>query len=359
MIAFDAPLTAYADAAVEVLAALQRSDHAAAWRFKWNHPQFRGRHVTDVRAATMSLDDARLLIAQEQAFDRWTDLERYVHDVEHQGTVREFEQMVDAVVNGDLDGLTRALRARPPLAVARSARRHHGTLLHYLGANGVEQERQRTPANALDMMRALLDAGADADALADLYDERCTTLSMVVSSRHPAEAGLQLDLALLLLDHGASLHGPGSKWRSAILTALVFGYLDTARGLAARADTIDDVVTLAGLGRTAEVQARLAGTATADRQAALSLAAQLGHADVVALLLARGADPNRYNPDGLHAHATPLHQAVWNGHQDVVEQLVEAGARLDLRDTLYDGTPLDWAVYGKRDRLAAYLRGRG
>ena len=36
--------------------------------------------------------------------------------------------------------------------------------------------------------------------------------------------------------------------------------------------------------------------------------------------------------------------------------LVERGARLDLRDRIYDGTPLDWAVYGERSEIADYLR---
>lgn len=356
---FDAPLAAYEADAAAALTALRAGDDTAAWRFKWNHPSFRGRHVREVRSATLTLDDARLLIAREQAFATWPDLERFAADVASGGEVPQFERAVEVVVGGDLAGLHDALARRPELVREPSVRRHHCTLLHYLGANGVENDRQRTPPNALDIARMLLDGGADPDALADLYDERCTTLSMVVSSSHPAAAGVQLDLALLLLDRGARLVGPGSKWQSAVLTALVFGNLDTARGLAARAGTIDDVVELAGLGWLDDVRARIAAATLDERQAALSLAAQLGHADVVGLLVAHGADPNRYNPDGFHAHATPLHQAVWHGHRGVVERLVESGARLDLEDTIYDGTPVDWAVHGKRDELAAYLRGRG
>jgi len=44
---------------------------------------------------------------------------------------------------------------------------------------------------------------------------------------------------------------------------------------------------------------------------------------------------------------------------DVVRAFVERGARLDIRDTIYQGTPLGWAVHGKRDEVAAYLRSRG
>jgi len=81
-----------------------------------------------------------------------------------------------------------------------------------------------------------------------------------------------------------------------------------------------------------------------------------GQARVVRLLLDTGVDPDRYNPEGHHAHSTPLHQAVWGNHFDVVQVLVERGARLDLRDRIYDGTPLDWAVYGERSEIAEYLR---
>ena len=49
---------------------------------------------------------------------------------------------------------------------------------------------------------------------------------------------------------------------------------------------------------------------------------------------------------------------VWSIHADVVRLLVERGARLDMRDTIYDGTPLDWAVYGGRTEIAEFLRER-
>jgi hypothetical protein len=43
----------------------------------------------------------------------------------------------------------------------------------------------------------------------------------------------------------------------------------------------------------------------------------------------------------------------------VVRLLVERGAKLDMKDTIFDGTPLGWAEYGGRTELAAYLRGQG
>ena len=57
-----------------------------------------------------------------------------------------FERAADAVVDGDVDVLRALLREHPELATARSSRPHRCTLLHYLAANGVEGERQKTPA---------------------------------------------------------------------------------------------------------------------------------------------------------------------------------------------------------------------
>jgi hypothetical protein len=37
---------------------------------------------------------------------------------------------------------------------------------------------------------------------------------------------------------------------------------------------------------------------------------------------------------------------VWSNHTDVVRLLVERGARLDLQDMAYHGTPLGWTTYG-------------
>jgi ankyrin repeat protein len=133
----------------------------------------------------------------------------------------------------------------------------------------------------------------------------------------------------------------------------------TAEALAKRGAPVDNIAAAAGLGWL-EAVARLLPTADAmTRRVALALAAQHGHADVVRVLLDAGVDPNRYNPAGFHPHSTPLHQAVWSEHAKVVQLLVERGARLDIRDTVYQGTPLGWANFGKRTAIADYLRAKG
>jgi hypothetical protein len=75
-----------------------------------------------------------------------------------------FEAAADAIVDGDLATLGRLLSENPGLVRARSSRAHRATLLHYVSANGVEDFRQKTPANIVDVTRTLLDAGAEVDA---------------------------------------------------------------------------------------------------------------------------------------------------------------------------------------------------
>ena len=88
---------------------------------------------------------------------------------------------------------------------------------------------------------------------------------------------------------------------------------------------------------------------------ALAFAAQHGRNEALALLLDAGEDPNRFNPMGAHSHSTPLHQAAVHGHLDTVRLLVKRGARLDIPDILWNGTPLGWARHEGLKEIAEFL----
>ena len=68
--------------------------------------------------------------------------------------------------------------------------------------------------------------------------------------------------------------------------------------------------------------------------------------------------PTGMTPAGGHSHGTPLHQAAGAGHESVVRLLVERGARLDLKDVLWHGTPADWAGHEGKTELEAFLRAK-
>jgi hypothetical protein len=253
---FRSPLSTWEQQAESLLAGHRAADPAAINLFHRKHPRFLDQKIkwlpksiadSEIREAALSLDDARLAIARFYDFLDWPALAAHVESVSSQGRVFEFESAVEAVVNGDLAALQDALRRDPALIRARSNRVcafdppvHRATLFHYVAANGVEAYHQKTPPNAVEIARALLQAGAEPDALADMYGAECTTMSMLVSSSHPAEAGLQVPLVALLLDSGAAIEGRGTrKWGAPVFTALAFGMIGAAKVLAERGARID------------------------------------------------------------------------------------------------------------------------
>jgi Ankyrin repeats (3 copies) len=373
---FDSNLRGYEEQAEKVLAAVRSGNPEAVKLFNHRHPRFLDskipwlpKNVSDaeIQNAPLDLTDAQLAIARWYDFRDWLALMEYVEAVTRDDSpVCRFESAVEAVVTGDLTTLKTLLREHPELVRARSTRithfdppKHGATLLHYVAANGVEGYRQRTPKNAVDVAKTLLQTGAVVDAVAEMYGGQCTTMSLLVSSCHPANAGVQVDLVETLIDFGAGLEGAGAgRWVSPLMTALVFGYLDAANALVKRGAKVKDLALAAGLGRLDEARRFLLNADGESRHRALALAAQLGHLEIVRLLLDAGENPDRYNPDGLHSHATPLHHAALHGHGAVVRLLVERGARLDIKDTIYRSTPLGWAKHAEQREVANLLRSK-
>lgn len=377
MLRFDAPLSAYVQQADALFAGWQSGDAQAVRTFRSHHPKFLDEKIpwlqrrmsdAEARAVPITRDDASLALARSYDFRDWSALEQYAAAVADTGSaVSRFEHAVDAVIDGDAQTLTRLLRDDPGLVRARSTRVnffdppvHRATLLHYLAANGVEGYRQRSPKNAVEIAKLLLDAGADPNALQDSYGGQNTTMSMLVSSTPPKQAGVQVPLVDVLVDYGASVAPSGEgAWTSPLETALVFGMHDAAQALVRRGAPVATLAAAAGLGRLDEVTRMLPTAGDNDRHRALALAAQSGHAAIVAVLLDAGEDPNRFNPPGTHSHSPPLHQAIAAGRIDVVKLLLARGARLDIKDTIHQGTPLGWAEYCGQPAIAAVLRERG
>jgi hypothetical protein len=234
---------------------------------------------------------------------------------------------------------------------------HRATLLHYVAANGVEDFRQKTPANAVEIARFLLDSGAAVDAIAETYgsDWWQTTMNLLVSSAHPAGAGLMSALVEVLADYGAALDGVANDG-SPLFTALDFGYRDAAETLVRRGAGLDNVIAAAAMGRLDRVQqmvvdkdtlrpgvpllapgwSKLPDEAAAHIERAFVWSCKFARTDVAEFFLSVGVNPAA--ADGYRM--TALHWAAGNGSMDVMRALIARGAPLEVKN-VWEGTVLD------------------
>ena len=163
------------------------------------HPTWLGKQAEQILEADFTEADGQLTLAKEYGFANWAQ-------VEAQGNVAldvDFETAVNAIISGDATTLQTLLKRSPKLISQRSQFGHRATLLIYVAANGVETWRQTVPANAADIAHILLAAGADVNANANVYGGEYDTLSLLMSSSHPATADLTKTLAELLKEAGA------------------------------------------------------------------------------------------------------------------------------------------------------------
>jgi Ankyrin repeats (3 copies) len=334
-------------------------DHAArnpvaGQRLREFHPRWS--HATDAEIfdAELKLSDAQLAIAREAGFPNWARLKRHIEkptladklDLPHHDRIedRTFRRAVELLDAADAAGLRAYLNQHPKLAQQRVLFEggnyfRNPTLLEFIAENPVR--RGKLPTNIVEVAQVILDAGVEQAAL----DE---TLRLVATGSVPRECGVQIPLIDLMCDYGGNPD-------SALVAATLQGELEAVHALMSRGARINLPVS-AALGRMKDVRELLAGAEGRERHSAFALAAQFNRVEVVRMLLDAGEDPNRYNPVGGHSHATPLHQAAGGGFGDLARLLVERGARLDLKDVLWKGTPADWARHAGRKELEEYLR---
>jgi hypothetical protein len=163
--------------------------HITCW-----HPKLACRTADKIMSSDFTLDDARETIAREYGYADWSDVEaRGARPPDS-----EFELAVNTLLRGDVDKLRGLLKGDPSLVHQRSSFGHRSTLLHYVGSNGVETYRQRVPRNLAEIARILIEAGADVNAKANMYGGGSTTLGLLVTSDHPAKAGVTGDVQNVL-----------------------------------------------------------------------------------------------------------------------------------------------------------------
>jgi ankyrin repeat protein len=230
-----------------------------------------------------------------------------------------FERAANAVAFGDLETLRQLLDDEPVLVHTRSPRAHRCTLLNYVGANGTEDPRQRSPKNSGAIAELLLERDADPNATCNLYGGAATTMGLLLTSGHPPAAGVDGDVVRALVRHGVKIT-PGD-----VMGAIEYGLQRSV---------------------TAFIEAGVA----ADN---LFLAAGFGRSELVQQFLADGVDINTRFADG--GYGTALHAAASMAHADLVKLLLERGADRTLRNR-WDATPAGTARHFEHHAIADLIQ---
>ena len=192
--------------------------------------------------------------------------------------------LVAAAEAGDLATLRRLLDAGTPVE-ARDGRQRTALLA-------------ATHADRVDAARLLIQRGADVNARDGLHD----------SPFLYAGAEGRLQILRLTLAAGADLKSTNRYGGTALIPAAHHGHVETVRELLKTRIDVDHVNRL---GWTALLEAIILGDGGA------------AHTEIVRLLLAHGASPQRADAQGV----TPLAHARTRGQQAIVELLRQAGAR--------------------------------
>jgi ankyrin repeat protein len=303
----------------------------------------------DERRADCLLADAQFFVAREHGFASWPKFAAHLETLTHpDSAVSNFEAAVEAIIAGDGAALRRLLRDHAELVNARSTRDHRSTLLHYVSANGVEDFRQKTPPNIVEITRILLQAGADVNATSDAYGGGSTALGLAATSLHPEQAGVQIALLETLLENGAKIEqGAAEDDGSAVTGCLGNGQPVAASFLASRGAVLN-LEGAAGLGRLDILEtffdasgALLRGATKDQVESGFLYACGYGHLHIVRFLLEKGIHSDVRNRGG----ETGLHWASFGPHPDVARELLQRRASVDVRDNRFEGTPLDWALF--------------
>jgi ankyrin repeat protein len=286
----------------------------------------------------LTVDDVRAAIAREHGFADWAG----VTAERDRPMDRHFEAAVDAIVSGDLDTVHTLLNAHPDLVRARSPFGHHATLVHYIAANGVEMSRQwQSPRNAVGILRILLRHGADPDAVCDTYGggPSQTPLCLLVSSTHPAVAGVQAGLVEELCHGGANPDGRDDDGLP-LWTAITFGYRDAVDALARSGARVDNLVFAAAVGDLARVEAYLRGDERVTGKQARSAQRIGAHGPLL---------------DSNHLIEYALIYSAGLGRRAVVEALLASGPDLGVTEPVFHGTAAGAARYQQRHDILALL----
>jgi peptide-methionine (S)-S-oxide reductase len=260
-----------------------------------------------------------------------------------------FREAVASIHRGDVARLEQLLDAEPRLLndrilgpeVYRKRKRHDyfrdPKLFWYVANNPTIVERMAP--NIVDVARAMIARGVAAEDLD-------YPLGLVMTSRAAREQGHQRPLMHVLLAAGAR------ATRETIVSTAAHWELDALRALVEAGLPLDAPLA-ATFGEVAALRALLPTSSREDVTLAFGLAVINRELETARLALEAGADVNAFLP--VHAHSTALHQAAGDDNVPMIAMLLQNGANRESRDTLWDGTPLGWALFAGHAAAAAEL----
>ncbi len=184
----------------------------------------------------------------------------------------------------------------------------------------------------VEILKLLLDAGADVDSP---NAEGMTTLMLVARTGN-------VEAAKLLLDRGATIDArEGFGGQTALMWAAARRHPEMIEFLIDRGAAIDARSAVRDYQRHIQAEGRPKSLDTGGLTPLL-YAARENCIRCVDVLLAKGADIDLPDPDGV----SPLHVAIMNANWDLAKRLIEKGADVNQWD-IYGEAPLFTAVGGR------------
>ena len=293
-----------------------------------------------------------------------------------------FQQAVSAIDAGDVATLERLLAAHPRLVRDRldspgawlrdkvgnalDGFFKHPYLLWFVAEDPV---RNGTLPKAIGSVARTIIGAAQREAVDSFQEQIDHALRLVCWSWIARECGVQVELIDVLLDAGASPDGRTTyegRYGTHGDAAIYNRNYAAVEHLLTRGASLT-LTTALCLRRWDEVDRLAQGATLEEQQSAFVQAAMNGQAEALSRMLALGMSATTVSARN-QSHATAVHHAVWSGSVEAVKVLVDAGADLTRRDTIYDGTPLGWAMHCEQTdaarveqyrEIVAYLREHG
>lgn len=314
----------------------QSAGPAALEQIREWHPRFADRTDEEIRQASFTEEDARLVYAREHGFETWDDLISRVNLLASRkdtaGT-EPFMAAFSALQSYDGAAFEALLRATPSLVHERGT---NGNTLLNLAVSFAGKPDWKGGLSAIE---ALLTAGSDVN---DANDRGWTPL-------HQAAYANKQAIADILVAKGAALdveaHGAGG---TPLIAALFWGHREVADVLGRHAVAPSNLRAAAGLGIPELVEACFRGERALTPEASAARGFYRPHS---------GFPDWQPSIDPQEVLDEALVWACKSNRVRVLERLVRAGARLDADP--YRGTPLIWAAACNRTEAVAWLVDHG